>query len=185
MRKVIVFNMMTLDGFFEGENHSIDWHNVDEEFNEFAEEQLKSTDLLLFGRRTYDLMAGYWPTPESIADDPVIASHMNTLPKMVFSRTLDHAPWNNTKLVKEVNADEIQKLKQQPGKDIFIFGSANLIATFRKLNLIDEYRIMIDPVILGTGTPMFHPLNGRLDLQLVATKVFRSGNVLLYYQPRK
>ena len=183
MRKVILFNLVTLDGFFAGPNGGIDWHNVDEEFNEFANDQLNSTDGLIFGRVTYQLMASYWPTEAAIKGDPVIAEKMNALPKIVFSRTLKTAEWNNTTLIKENIADEILKLKRQPGKDLFVFGSADLASTLTNLGLIDEYRIIVNPVVLGNGKPLFKGIKDKLHLKLVNTKTFRSGNVLLYYQP--
>lgn len=183
MRKVILFMMVTLDGFFEGANGDINWHNVDEEFNEFAIAQLDTIDTLLFGRVTYQGMASYWPTPDAITDDPIVAHKMNSLPKVVFSKTLDKAEWQNTRLVKDHIADEITKMKQQPGKDIFIFGSSDLTVSLAKLGLVDEYRIMVNPVVLGNGTPLLKGINDSLHLKLLKTKVFRSGNVLLYYQP--
>ena len=184
MRKIILFNMVTLDGFFAGPNGEIDWHNVDEEFNEFAIDQLKTAGGLIFGRVTYQLMAGYWPTAAALSDDPVVADRMNSIAKIVFSRTLDQADWNDTRLVKEDAAGEISRLKQQPGKDLFIFGSANLASTFTNLDLIDEYRIMVSPVILGKGRPLFEGIQAKLDLELLNTKTFRNGNVLLYYEPK-
>ena len=183
MRKVILFNMVTLDGYFEGPNGEIDWHYVDEEFNEFAHYQLDSADGLLFGRVTYQLMASYWPTDLASTNDPIIAAKMNTLPKIVFSRTLEKADWNNTRLVKENVAEEISRLKQQPGRDLLLFGSAGLASTLAQLGSIDEYRIMVNPIVLGNGKPLFRGTNHRLVLKLVRTKIFRNGNVLLYYQP--
>jgi len=183
MRKVILFNFITLDGFFEDENQSLEWHNVDDEFNKFAIEQLNTADLLLFGRITYQLMASYWPTPDSIADDPVVAQKMNSLPKIVFSKTLEKAEWENTRLVKENIREEIEKLKNQPGKDMFIFGSAELASTLREMGLIDEYRIMVNPVVIGSGKPLFLNINTNFNLKLLRTTVFKSGNVLLYYEP--
>jgi dihydrofolate reductase len=183
MRKVILFNLITVDGFFAGPNGEIDWHHVDEEFNEFAGEQLDSTDGLLFGRVTYQLMASYWPTDAATTDDPIIAGKMNSLPKIVFSRTLDKAEWNNTRLIKENIAEEISKLKQKPGKDLFVFGSADLAATLTQLGLIDEYRIIVNPVVLGSGIPLFKDVQHRIELKLVKTRTFRNGNVLLYYEP--
>src|SRR5215813_13484252 len=120
MRKVFLFNMTTLDGYFEGPNQDISWHNVDEEFNEFAIQQLDEIGTLLFGRVTYQGMASYWPTEFAISDDPEVAGRMNSLPKIVFSRTLDKAEWNNSKLVKDAGrvAEEVLRLKEQPGKDI-------------------------------------------------------------------
>ena len=185
MRKVIMFNMVTLDGFFEGPNGELDWHHVDEEFNEFASDQLGSADGLLFGRVTYQLMASYWPTDLAVRNDPIIAAKMNTLPKIVFSRTLEKAEWNNTRLVKDNVAEEISRLKQQSGRDLLLFGSAGLASTLTQLGSIDEYRIMVNPVILGKGKPLFSGIHHRLVLKLVRTKIFRNGNVLLCYQPDK
>jgi dihydrofolate reductase len=183
MRKLIFFMLTTLDGFYEGPNKEIDWHNVDEEFNEFAIEQLNSVDVLLFGRVTYELMASYWPTPAATTNDPIVADKMNGLPKIVFSKTLSSVEWQNTRLVKENIAEEISKLKQQPGKDLIIFGSSDLAVTLIQHGLIDEYRIMVNPVVLGNGKSLFKGINHKLNLKLLKTKTFRSGNVLLYYQP--
>ena len=140
-------------------------------------------DVLLFGRKTYELMASYWSTPSATSNDPIVAERMNSLPKVVFSRTLQKTEWNNTRLISENVAEEIAKLKQQPGKDIAIFGSSNLSVTLAKLSLIDEYRIMVNPVVLGNGTRLFEGINHRLNLKLTRTKAFSSGNVLLYYIP--
>jgi dihydrofolate reductase len=184
MRKVILFNMVSLDGFFAGPNGEIDWHNVDEEFNEFAIEQTNSAGGLLFGRVTYELMASYWPTPDATRDDPVIAGQMNSIQKYVFSKTLEQAKWNNTRLVKGEAAKEVATLKQQPGRDLFVFGSADLASTLIQQGLIDEFRIMINPVVLGSGKPLFKDIPERLNLTLLKTKQFRNGNLLLYYQPK-
>ncbi|MBI5304940.1 MAG: dihydrofolate reductase [Chloroflexi bacterium] len=183
MRKLFSFNMVALDGFFEGPNQEIDWHNVDAEFNEFAIEQTSAMDTLLFGRVTYQLMASYWSTSDAIKNDPIVADLMNRLPKLVFSRTLDKAEWNNTRLIKDHIAEEISKLKQQPGKDLALFGSANLMSTLMQLDLIDEHRIMVNPVILGNGTPLFEKSKDKQNLKLVKTRTFGNGNVLLCYQP--
>lgn len=182
-RKLFMFNLMTLDGYFEGLNHDISWHNVDEEFNEFAIDQLDEIGILLFGRVTYQLMASYWPTENGIKDDPVVAGKMNSLPKIVFSRTLKKADWNNTELIRDDVEDKISSLKRESGKEIAILGSANLAASLIRAGLIDEYRIMVNPVILGSGVPLFKSLDENLRLKLVKTKTFKSGNVLLYYVP--
>ena len=119
MRKLFAFNMVALDGFFEGPNGEIDWHNADnEEFNEFAIEQTGEVDTLLFGRKTYQLMASYWPTETAIKADPIVADLMNRLSKIVFSRTLESVEWNNTRLIRENSQNEIKELKAQQGKDI-------------------------------------------------------------------
>lgn len=182
MRNLILFNLMTLDGFFEGPNHDISWHNVDEEFNDFAFEQIFSVETILFGRVTYEMMASFWPTPEAMQTDPVISNLMNTWPKIVYSRTLKEATWNNTRLVNGEAVDDVSALKQQTGKDLIIFGSANLAASLTRAGLIDEYRIMINPVILGRGVPLFQKADVPLKVELSKSRVFHNGNVLLYYQ---
>ncbi|MGO8754326.1 MAG: dihydrofolate reductase family protein [Gallionellaceae bacterium] len=183
MRKIIFQMMVSLDGYFEGPNKELDWHLVDNEFNDYASDLLGSVDALLFGRVTYQLMASYWPTPTAQMNDPVIAEKMNSLPKIVFSKTLVKADWNNTRLVKENAAKEISKLKRPPGKDMAIFGSSDLAVSLMASGLIDEYRIFINPVVLGSGKPLLQGLKNRLKLTLVRTKVFNSGLVLLCYKP--
>ncbi len=182
MKKLFSFNMVTLDGFFEGLNHDITWHNVDAEFNDFAIAQLDAVDALLFGRVTYSMMASYWPTPAAIHDDPVVAGKMNSISKFVFSKTLDGADWNNTRLVKDDAAREVARLKEQPGKDLAIFGSAGLTASLANEGLIDEYRIMVNPVVLGKGRSLFEGVQHKIELKLMMTRAFGNGNVLLYYQ---
>jgi dihydrofolate reductase len=184
MRKLFTFNMVTLDGFFEGPNGEIDWHNADnEEFNDFAIEQMSSVDTLVFGRKTYQMMASFWPTEIAVQSDPIIADLMNRMSKVVFSRTLEAVDWNNTRLIHENADQEIRKLKMQPGKDLAIFGSANLISTI--LDEIDEHRVMVNPILLGGGTPLFKHTPERTRLALVSSRIFQSGNVLLNYQPIK
>lgn len=181
MRKIIFQTTISTDGFFEGENHEIDWHKVDDEFKEFAIDMLYNVDALLFGRKTYTLMKNYWPTEDVTKSDPVTAERMNSLPKYVFSRTLDKADWNNTTLIKENIAEEVLKLKQEPGEDIAILGSSDLAVSFIKLKLIDEFRIIVSPVVLGKGKRLFKGLNDKLNLRLMRTTIFNSGNVLCYY----
>jgi dihydrofolate reductase len=185
MRKVFLFMMVSLDGFFEGPDQDISWHNVDEEFNEFAINQLTEVDTLLFGRVTYQGMASYWPTEFAINDDPIVAGLMNSLPKIVFSRTLNEIEWNNSRLIKENIAEEISALKQKTGKDIAIFGSSDLTVALSEMGMVDEYRIMINPVVLGNGKSLFQGIQNKLDLKLLKTKLFKSGNVLHYYKPSK
>jgi dihydrofolate reductase len=185
MRKLFLFNLISLDGFFEGPNRELDWHNVDSEFNDFAIQQLDSIDLILFGRITYEMMASYWPTEDAVKNDPVVAGRMNSINKIVFSKTLPKADWNNTTLIKDNAPEEVEKLKNQPGKDIAIFGSFGLAFTLLPDKLIDEFRIMINPVVLGKGKQMFDSITDRLHLKLIGTKVFKSGNVLLYYEMKE
>jgi dihydrofolate reductase len=167
----------------EDDWHDIDWHNVDAEFNAFAVEQLETVDTLLFGRVTYLGMASYWPTPAALADSPVIAEKMNALPKLVFSQTLERAEWHNTRLVKGDLAEAIWDLKRQPGKDALVMGSSDLAASLAARGLIDEYRIMVNPVALGDGKPVLKGMPGDLRLKLLKARTFDSGNVLLYYEP--
>ncbi|MFI5135213.1 MAG: dihydrofolate reductase family protein, partial [Chitinophagales bacterium] len=172
-----------LDGFFEGPNKEIDWHNVDAEFNDYAINFLKSLDALLFGRVTYELMAGYWPSQDALTNDPVVAGLMNGLQKIVCSHSLEKVDWNNSRLLKENIPEEIRKLKNQSGKDIAIFGSSDLSLTLIENDLIDEFSIFVNPVLLGNGKRLFRGLKSKVNLKLLSTKVFNSGNVLLCYQP--
>ena len=178
MRKVIVSNLMSLDGFFEGPNHELDWFVVDEEFFAYARDMLRGVDTILFGRKTYQHMADYWPS----APAEEIADQMNNLPKIVFSRTLESAEWQNSTLVKNDAVAEISKLKQLPGKDMVILGSASLASFLLQRGLIDEYRVILNPVLLGSGNPLFQDVKQRLRLKLSRTKLFGSGVVVLYYQ---
>jgi dihydrofolate reductase len=178
MRKVIVSNLMSLDGFFEGPNHELDWFVVDEEFFAYARDMLRGVDTIVFGRKTYQHMADYWPSAP--ADE--IADQMNNLPKIVFSRTLESAEWQNSTLVKSDAIAEISKLKQLPGKDMVILGSASLASFLLQQGLIDEYRVILNPVLLGSGRPLFQDVKQRLRLKLSRTKLFGSGVVVLYYQ---
>jgi dihydrofolate reductase len=138
-------------------------------------------DTLLFGRKTYQLMASYCPTEDAIRSDPQVAGLMNRLPKVVFSQTLESAAWNNTRLIRENAQDEVRKLKNQPGGDMAIFGSANLMSSL--MEVIDEHRVMVNPVLLKQGIPVFPNTGAPLRLELVDTRPFQSGNVLLTYRP--
>jgi dihydrofolate reductase len=128
VRKLVVFNNMTLDGYFAGPNGDLGWAkgHTDPEFNAFVADNAESGGLLVFGRITYELMTSYWPTPQAMENDPVVAERMNSLPKVVFSRTLDKASWNNTKLAKSGLAAEIRRMKQEPGDDMTILGSGSI-----------------------------------------------------------
>ncbi|MBA4387024.1 MAG: dihydrofolate reductase [Verrucomicrobia bacterium] len=183
MRKIRVFNFLSLDGYFKGPKRDISWHGHDAEQHEYAVEMLKAGDTLLFGRITYELMASYWPTPDAIKNDPIVAEGMNNADKIVFSRSLKKADWNNTKLIRNNIVDEIKKMKQLPGKDMTLLGSGNILTQFAQQGLIDEYQFMIDPVVLGDGTPIFKAIKNRLNLKLTTTRQFKNGSVLLCYKP--
>jgi dihydrofolate reductase len=130
-------------------------------------------------------MAGFWPTPTAARDDPITAAAMNRLPKIVFSRTLTSVTWQNTRLVKENIVEEVRRLKAEPGKDLYVFGSSDLSVTLIQHGLIDEFRIILNPVVLGDGTALFKGIQERFNLRLLKSQTFRSGNVLLVYQPEE
>ncbi len=183
MRTVTVFNFVTLDGYFEGPSGDISWHMRDTETDEYAVERLDSGSTLLFGRVTYELMASYWPTPDAIKNVPAVADRMNNADKIVFSRTLTKVGWNNTRLVKDNIGEEIRNMKRRSGKNMTLLGSGSIVTQFAQQGLIDEYQLMVNPVVLGVGTPLFKGIKHKLNLQLTGTKTFRNGSVLLYYQP--
>jgi dihydrofolate reductase len=176
-----MWNMVTLDGFFEGpKSWEIDWHEYvwGDELEQLSLEQSKSIGMLLFGRVTYQGMAAYW---SSAAGE--IAEFMNNVPKVVFSRTLEKAEWTNTQLVKGNAEEEVANLKRQSGKDLFIFGSANLASTLMRHGLIDEYRLGLNPIVLGGGNPLFKPSPNRMRMKLLEARPLKSGVVILRYQP--
>lgn len=183
MRKLKMWNLVTLDGFFEGpKSWEIDWHDTvwGDELEEYAIEQSKTTDMLLFGRVTYEGMASYWPSQKG-----EIADFMNTIPKVVFSRTIEKAEWNNSRLVKENVVEEVTRLKRQPGKDLFVFGSANLSSTLIAHGLFDEIDLAVTPVLLGHGNPLFKTSPDRLRMKLLEARPLKSGGVILRYEPER
>ncbi len=185
MRRLTVFNLVTVDGYFSGRGGDISWHKVDDEFQELAEQASNSGNTLLFGRVTYELMAGYWPTQEAIKDDPVVAAGMNKAEKVVFSRTLEKVDWNNTRLVKDDLFAEVRKLKRQPGADLTVLGSGSIVSQLAQEGLIDEYQILLNPVVIGQGKTMFEGVREKINLRLTKTRVFKNGNILLCYEPMK
>lgn len=183
MRKLSVFNLMSLDGYIAGPGGDISWHRVDAEFQELAIAASNSDNTLLFGRVTYELMARFWPTEEARRTDPLVAAGMNKSEKIVFSRTLTKAEWNNTRLVKDDLLGEVRKLKQGTGKDLTVLGSGSIVAQLADAGLIDEYQVLLNPVVLGAGRKMFEGLQHRLVLKLADTRRFGNGNLLLTYRP--
>lgn len=184
MRKVIWMMSVSVDGFMEGPNRDIDWHMVDDELHSHFNEQLGAMGAFMDGRVTYELMAEYWPTTDSdpSSTEPVVefARIWRDMPKFVFSKTLDRADWNTT-VVRDVVAEEIMELKAQPGGDLAL-GGADLAATFMRLDLIDEYRLYVHPVVIGRGTPMFQPADATITLRLAESRHFGNGVVLLRYE---
>jgi dihydrofolate reductase len=178
VRKVIVSNVASLDGFFESRSKELDWVLTDAEFFEYAKGLLRTVDTLLFGRATYLHMAGYWPT----APVDEIADKMNNLSKIVFSKTLLKADWNNSTLVASNIEEEVSRLKGQPGQDMVIFGSAMLASALLRWGLVDEYRVILQPVLLGSGSPLFRDITERIRMKLISARSFGSGVVLASYQ---
>jgi len=183
MKKLYFFMMVTANGLYERGPWQIDWHKVDEEFNEFAIGQLDQMDTLVFGRKTYEGMARYWPGPEALADDPGVARRMNGLTKLVVSKSLERADWSNTRIVRDPAA--IGTMKREPGKDALLIGSSDLAVSLAALGLIDEYRLMVNPIALGAGKPVLAGLGADLGLTLLRSRAFKSGNVLLSYAPTR
>ena len=183
MSRVVFFMLVSANGFYERGPWQIDWHNVDAEFNDFAIAQLDSAAALLFGRKTYEGMADYWPTEAAIASDPEVAGRMNAMSKVVFSRTLESAAWSNTRLVRGEAADEVAKLRERPGKDLILMASSDLASGLAERGLIDEYRILVNPVALPTGKPVLSGVHADVPLALRSIRTFASGNVLMVYGP--
>jgi dihydrofolate reductase len=181
VRRLIAFNNLSLDGFFTDMNSDISWVHKDAEITAFAAENAKAGGTLLFGRKTYALMAGYWPTPFAAKNDPVMAERMNALPKVVFSRTLDKALWSNTQLVKDDLPEVVRKMKQRSGNNMAILRSGSIVRQLAQEGLIDEYQLMMNPVVLGKGRMMFDGIKEKLTLKLITTRIFSNGNVLLCY----
>jgi dihydrofolate reductase len=193
MRKVIVFNRVSLDGFYAGADGSIDWFVRDPEVDKYvrdpqgdkAAHEMMQPDTVLFGRVTYQQFESYWPT---VAKDPgapkearSMANDLNQMTKVVFSKTLKEVTWENSRLVKGDVTQEVRKIKQGNGPDIIIFGSGTIIQQLASEGLIDEYLILVTPVILGTGKLMFKDVK-KFNLKLLKAKDFKSGNVMLHYR---
>jgi dihydrofolate reductase len=191
VRHVFLFMIVSLDGYFEGPNHDLSWHVVDQEFNRFAVEQLNQIGTLIFGRVTYQLFEDYWPKagrdPATSKENLEIARMINDVDKIVFSRTLANVKetndWKNVRLLREAQPEEINRIRHLSGKDMAILGSNDLATNFLRMGLIDELRIMVNPVVIGNGNPLFRGVADQVKLKLLRTKTFRSGNVLHYYHP--
>jgi dihydrofolate reductase len=178
MRRVIVSEFVSLDGVMEEPSWTFQFSS--EEQQKFKFDELFASDALLLGRVTYQGFAAAWP---SITDEEGFADRMNSLPKFVVSTTLEGVEWNNSSLIKENVAEEVARLKQQPGQDILIYGGGELVHTLMQHDLIDEYRIWVHPVVLGSGKRLFRDGSDTKVLRLVETKTFSSGVVVLAYQP--
>ncbi|QDH78755.1 dihydrofolate reductase [Echinicola soli] len=172
-RNIILSMMISLDGYIEGEHRDISWHVWNREMDAYMMDFFNSLDTFIYGRKSYELMLEYWPEQQG-----EFAQVMNETPKLVFSKTLQKASWNAT-IMDKVDPVTIQQLKERPGKDMVFFGGADLAHHFMKYHLIDEYRIIVNPVILGKGVPLFQ--DSAMKLKLLESKPFTCGNVLLRY----
>ncbi|MBB3540336.1 MULTISPECIES: dihydrofolate reductase family protein [unclassified Rhizobium] len=182
MRKLVVWNLMTLDGYFEGTKPwDIEFHNLawGPELERYAEQFGEEGDLLVFGRKTYEGMAAYWPAAEG---EEKIKAYMNGIAKIAVSRSMTTADWNNTRVVSDP-VPELKKLKIEAGKTIFIFGSAELADSLLQQGLVDEVRICLVPVILGGGNPLFKPASQQIPMTLLDSATTKSGAVILRYKP--
>ena len=188
MRKLIASIFLSLDSLVVGQTEDMGWvtNNFNDEMAKYASNLQNSMGAILLGRLTYQIMVNAWPlwTEETAPG----AERMNNVPKIVFSRTLDKVEWgkyDNARLVKNNAAEEVSKLKQQPGKDMVIYGSANLVQNFTDLGLIDEYQLLVHPVVLGNGKPLFKGITRPLHLKLLRSETFMNGVVVLYYEPER
>ena len=185
MRKVVLFMHISLDGFAADVHGGLDWISYDEELEKYAEGIVQSVGSPLYGRITYQMMQGYWPTvfdnPEATEHDLAHARWIQDVEKVLFSTTLTDVTWQNTRLIKDNIVEEINHLKQQPGKDLVIFGSPALARSFLKLDLIDSYHLTLNPVILGTGISFFPAIKEKTNLKLINSQTFKSGVIALHY----
>ena len=188
MAKILVFNSVSLDGYFSGQNGDISWAHKDPndtEWNAFVGENASGGGALLLGRVTYDLMASFWPTPEAKKMMPAVAKGMNSMLKVVFSRSMDKAAWSNTRVVKGDIAAEVRKMKKESDKDMVILGSGTIVSQLTQARLVDAYQVVVVPIVLGKGRTMFEGVKDKIDLKRTNTRNFKNGNVVLSYEPTK
>lgn len=182
MGKLISFNFTTLNGYFKGPGEDYSWHKHGEEEAAYASESSQQSAVLVFGRKTYDIMSSFWPSPMAKEQMPVVADGMNKSEKIVISHTLTKPTWSNTTAINKDVVAEMQKLKKT--KDMCILGSGSIVSQLADANLIDEFQIMVDPVVIPQGTPLFSNMKNKLNLKLTKTQAMKkSGVVLLVYEP--
>jgi dihydrofolate reductase len=184
MRTLSVFEMVSLDGYFTDANSDMSWaHKNDPEWNQFVAGNAQGEGELLFGRRTYEMMASWWPTPQAMQSMPAVAEGMNSLPKVVFSKTLDTVSWSNTTLVKDELIGAVRRMKQQAGGPLVILGSGSIVSQLAQAGLIDEFQIALNPIVLGKGRTIFETVDRRLALKLISSRAFANGNLFMRYEP--
>jgi dihydrofolate reductase len=186
MRKLIVFNQVSLDGYFVDARGDMSWAHkdpADEEWNTFVAGNAGGDGALVFGRVTYELMASYWPTEPARRANPAVAQGMSAMPKIVFSRTLEGASWSNTTVIRKDAAVAMRALKRGKGPDMAILGSGRIVAALTRAGLIDEYQVVVSPLVLGAGRTMFAGVAKTVALRLTRTRSFGNGCVLMCYAP--
>jgi dihydrofolate reductase len=200
MRRIVMFNRVTADGYFAGPDGNLNWVVPDLELDRSAAEAIarSATDTILFGRRTYELFQAFWP--HALDDSPTspdphhagrrspemrdMAIMLNDTTKLVFSRTLKQASWKNSRLLHELDPRAIEAMKRQPGKDMIIFGSGSIVSQLTQHGLIDDYHFVVSPILLGSGRPLLSGVPKTLRLDLLEAKAYPSGNVMLRYAQR-
>jgi dihydrofolate reductase len=183
MRKISLFMNVTLDGYFENLEHDISWAKGD--FEAFSPEESQANDTILLGRKTYELMEMFWPTPQAQELAPEVAKFMNDTHKVAASHQNFEPKWQNTTVFSGDNVTEqVKQLKEHPGGNIIILGSNNLSVSLMQAGLIDVFQIVVNPVVLGAGSSLFEGFPQQADLKLMETRQFNSGAVLLSYQPK-
>ena len=181
-RKVMVFNNVSLDGYFVDADGQMSWaHSQDPEWLGFMSENAGGDAELIFGRKTYQMMASFWPTPQAKQAMPAVAASMNRMRKNVFSRSLDAVEWENSRLIKGDLVTEVRKLKATAGPSLLIMGSGEIISQLTQAGLIDEYQIVTVPIVLGRGRSLFEGVTTRPRLKLTKTRSFQNGNVVAWY----
>ena len=184
MQRLTVFNHATLDGFFTDRNGDMGWaHRHDAEWTEFAAQNAGGGGTLLFGRKTYEQMASWWPTDAAKQAMPAVAERMNALPKVVFSRTLQDAAWSNTTLVSTDLVAAVRALKHEEGRGLAVIGSGSIVSQVVQAGLVDQLDVVVNPLVLGQGRSMFAGVETPIALKLVKTRAFGNGNVVLTYGP--
>jgi dihydrofolate reductase len=185
MRKLSAFNFITLNGYYKGINDDTSWHQHTEEAAAYSTQQMKLGNTLIFGRKTYEMMYSFWPSPMAAEYFPEVAKGMNAAEKIVISTSIKAPEWNNTSKLSSPLIEGITALKKTAGNNLTILGSGSIISQLAEQNLIDEFQFMIDPLTIPAGTEIFHGCKNKIDLELISTKVFKSGAILATYQPKK
>ena len=184
MTKLVVYNAMSLDGYFTDAAGDMSWaHKRDPEWQAYVSENASGGGQLLFGRVTYELMASFWPTPLAAQSNPIVVERMNSMRKFVFSTTLDSVSWNNTTLLKGDLTTEVRKLKREPGPNLVIMGSGSVVAQLADAGLIDQYQIVLNPLAVGNGRTLFEGVTRKLPMTLTNSRAFGNGNIVLFYEP--